>query len=288
MSKTQAHSGFEYKNSGWWSYNARALTATVLLWVRVRWSRCRLCVASRVTRLATRVSRLASLFSLLASLLSRLSTLSSLWSLVSSLVSSRHFSLSLLLYFAAQMCMAISFPLFCFHSKSWCRMQVAHHTVSSLHVTRHVDAYAAWLAITNTTSHETSKGPEKLWYLRGYKDCDLPFSRGALTNLRDFCWCGAWLRRIEVARRADAATCASCDVLAAFQMACSTVLSVASRGDRRCTITLGALGPPQQHSCCCPHTPTCALCELVLWRSVVPAVAQRLIRAVHGSVVQAL
>jgi hypothetical protein len=29
------------------------------------------------------------------------------------------------------MCMAISFPLFCFHSKSWWRMQAAHHAASS-------------------------------------------------------------------------------------------------------------------------------------------------------------
>jgi len=49
--------------------------------------------------------------------------------------------------------------------------------------------FHSWLALTNTTTYETSVGPTKLWYLAGTegKPCDLPYSAGTCTNLRLFC-----------------------------------------------------------------------------------------------------
>jgi len=48
--------------------------------------------------------------------------------------------------------------------------------------------FHSWLAATNTTSYETTRGTENLWYLApGTKECDLPFSRGLFGNLRAFC-----------------------------------------------------------------------------------------------------
>lgn len=47
---------------------------------------------------------------------------------------------------------------------------------------------AAFLALTNSTTFEVSStSDEDLFYLHGFRDCDLPFSRGVLWNLRAFC-----------------------------------------------------------------------------------------------------
>jgi len=45
-----------------------------------------------------------------------------------------------------------------------------------------------WLAATNSTSFELLKGPRRVWYLRHTRMCDYPFSRGLLSNVRDFCF----------------------------------------------------------------------------------------------------
>ncbi len=34
-----------------------------------------------------------------------------------------------------------------------------------------------FFAFANLTSYECAKGPERVWYLRGTRDCDLPFSQ---------------------------------------------------------------------------------------------------------------
>lgn len=44
-----------------------------------------------------------------------------------------------------------------------------------------------FFAASNTTTFEATKGPRHLEYLRGTRECDLPFSRCCLVNLRDFC-----------------------------------------------------------------------------------------------------
>ncbi|KDO22453.1 hypothetical protein SPRG_12734 [Saprolegnia parasitica CBS 223.65] len=41
--------------------------------------------------------------------------------------------------------------------------------------------------LTNSTTRELGKGPEKLKYLTGTRECDLPFSHGLCGNLRAFC-----------------------------------------------------------------------------------------------------
>lgn len=48
--------------------------------------------------------------------------------------------------------------------------------------------FHTWLACTNTTSYETAKGADGVWYYApGTRECDLPFSRGVFANLRAFC-----------------------------------------------------------------------------------------------------
>ena len=47
--------------------------------------------------------------------------------------------------------------------------------------------FHAWLALTNGTTYEAIKGPDELWYLKGLKECDIPFSKGLLQNLTRFC-----------------------------------------------------------------------------------------------------
>jgi palmitoyltransferase len=44
-----------------------------------------------------------------------------------------------------------------------------------------------WFALANVTTFECGKGPENVDYLRGTKDCDLPFSRGIDGNVKLFC-----------------------------------------------------------------------------------------------------
>lgn len=45
----------------------------------------------------------------------------------------------------------------------------------------------SWMAVTNSTTFELSKGPRHIDYLQGTKGCDLPFSTGMTGNLRVFC-----------------------------------------------------------------------------------------------------
>ncbi|OQR93984.1 zinc finger protein [Achlya hypogyna] len=56
--------------------------------------------------------------------------------------------------------------------------------------------FHTFLMLTNSTTRELGKGPEKLKYLHGTRECDLPFSHGVCGNLRAFCclrpgWCKA-------------------------------------------------------------------------------------------------
>lgn len=44
-----------------------------------------------------------------------------------------------------------------------------------------------FLSLANATTLEMAKGPEKLEYLKGTRECDLPFSRWVHQNLRLFC-----------------------------------------------------------------------------------------------------
>ena len=55
-------------------------------------------------------------------------------------------------------------------------------------------AFHSFLMCGNLTTYEVGKGPDKLGYLRGTKECDLPFSTGLLGNLSGFCCVrdGAW------------------------------------------------------------------------------------------------
>eukprot|EP00555_Chaetoceros_dichaeta_P006394 CAMPEP_0198259448 /NCGR_PEP_ID=MMETSP1447-20131203/8639_1 /TAXON_ID=420782 /ORGANISM="Chaetoceros dichaeta, Strain CCMP1751" /LENGTH=453 /DNA_ID=CAMNT_0043946839 /DNA_START=126 /DNA_END=1484 /DNA_ORIENTATION=+ len=46
--------------------------------------------------------------------------------------------------------------------------------------------FHTYLVVTNTTSFETSKGTE-IDYLRGTRDCDIPFGRGLWGNIKLFC-----------------------------------------------------------------------------------------------------
>ena len=43
------------------------------------------------------------------------------------------------------------------------------------------------MALSNTTSFELGKGAEHLEYLRGMRECDLPFGKGLFANLKLFC-----------------------------------------------------------------------------------------------------
>lgn len=46
----------------------------------------------------------------------------------------------------------------------------------------------AFLALTNSTTFEIgSTSEDDLWYLRDFRECDLPFSHGAVSNLAAFC-----------------------------------------------------------------------------------------------------
>ena len=44
-----------------------------------------------------------------------------------------------------------------------------------------------WLAVTNGTTYELIRGPSGVWYLRGTELCDIPFSRGIIKNISEFC-----------------------------------------------------------------------------------------------------
>ncbi|KAF0722119.1 hypothetical protein Ae201684P_020074 [Aphanomyces euteiches] len=55
--------------------------------------------------------------------------------------------------------------------------------------------FHTFLMLTNSTTRELGKGPEKLAYLRGTRECDLPFSNGVLRNLSGFCCIRAGCRR---------------------------------------------------------------------------------------------
>lgn len=46
---------------------------------------------------------------------------------------------------------------------------------------------SAFLALTSSTTFEIGSTSDELWYLNGFHDCDLPFSRGAIANLAAFC-----------------------------------------------------------------------------------------------------
>ncbi|ETV81890.1 hypothetical protein, variant 3 [Aphanomyces astaci] len=45
----------------------------------------------------------------------------------------------------------------------------------------------AFIMLTNSTTRELGKGPDKLPYLRGTRECDLPFSNGLVRNVGGFC-----------------------------------------------------------------------------------------------------
>ncbi|KAF0719836.1 Aste57867_756 [Aphanomyces stellatus] len=82
-------------------------------------------------------------------------------------------------------CFAFSaYSLFGFHSTfcSWSECLVYANTI------------VAFLMLTNSTTRELGKGPEKLAYLRGTRECDLPFSNGLCGNLGGFCCVRAGLR----------------------------------------------------------------------------------------------
>lgn len=44
-----------------------------------------------------------------------------------------------------------------------------------------------WLALTMSTGFELNRGPGQLPYLRGFDECDLPYSSGLHNNLQHFC-----------------------------------------------------------------------------------------------------
>jgi len=44
-----------------------------------------------------------------------------------------------------------------------------------------------WLAVTNGTTYELIRGTKGVWYLHSTKMCDVPFSRGLMRNLSEFC-----------------------------------------------------------------------------------------------------
>lgn len=47
--------------------------------------------------------------------------------------------------------------------------------------------FHTWLACSSLTTYEMGRGSEKLDYLQGTRDFDLPFSNGIIGNLRSFC-----------------------------------------------------------------------------------------------------
>ncbi|ETV96238.1 hypothetical protein H310_10422 [Aphanomyces invadans] len=47
--------------------------------------------------------------------------------------------------------------------------------------------FHTFLMLTNSTTRELGKGPDNLAYLRGTRECDLPFSNGLVRNLGGFC-----------------------------------------------------------------------------------------------------
>ncbi|ETV81891.1 hypothetical protein, variant 4 [Aphanomyces astaci] len=47
--------------------------------------------------------------------------------------------------------------------------------------------FHTFIMLTNSTTRELGKGPDKLPYLRGTRECDLPFSNGLVRNVGGFC-----------------------------------------------------------------------------------------------------
>ena len=56
--------------------------------------------------------------------------------------------------------------------------------------------FHTWLALTNTTSYEFMRN-DRIDYLRGTRDFDLPYSAGVLNNLRMFCCNDGLLARMR-------------------------------------------------------------------------------------------